>query len=84
MICGQGATYRLDLPISMQLRMEEHRSALVEVDAAPRVVREDVTRMVVGGGEGDPGDACTKAGNKGADAALSAIEMATLLRQLDH
>ncbi len=26
----------------------------------------------------------TKAGNKGADAARSAIEMATLLRQLDH
>ena len=26
----------------------------------------------------------TKAGNKGADAALSAIEMATLLRQFDH
>ena len=26
----------------------------------------------------------TKAGNRGADAALSAIQMATLLRQLDH
>src|SRR5207248_10281189 len=46
-----------DLAPARRIRPEEDRTVLEEAHLANRVVREDVARLVVGGGDGDAAEA---------------------------
>ncbi len=73
----RGATPHFDYVAAEASRGVSHVSLTHEIPVGFGILTVDTIEQAIE-------RAGTKAGNKGVDAALSAIEMATLLRQLEH